>query len=172
MRQYFLFEGLIDAAGCSLKQGMIEPKNESPWNPAEISDFYSTIEANQYFGLHPGDVIFFDQPVSWPWGDWKGERHGGTKNGVDFFSDSTREIRFSQWKSATWNDYLSRKDIDNLEVFFVVMSKWAAGILLLMLEEHMTWTASGKRRHHPQREKFILLCEKYEKIIQPEPQLF
>ena len=45
---------------------------QSPWNPAEISDFYSVIEANQYFGLHPGDVIFFDQPVSWPWGDWKG----------------------------------------------------------------------------------------------------
>ena len=47
-----------------MKQDMIEQKMNHPENPAEISDFYSTIEANQYFGLHPGDVIFFDQPVS------------------------------------------------------------------------------------------------------------
>lgn len=145
MRQYFLFR--IDAAGWCLKQDMIEPKNESPWNPAEISDFYSAIEANQYFGLHPGDVIFFDQPVR-DWArDQKGEREEVSAIPQDRFDFHGGTL----WLEIVLNGKEIARDCWLGGVFFL-RSKLAAGMIFSMLEEHMTDNPTTIR------EKFIWLC--------------
>ena len=129
--------------------------NESPWNPAEISmDFYSAIEANQYFGLHPGDVIFFDQPVR----DLKKGTGRGTAGGT-----KKRRSRISAIPQDRFDFHHGTLRLEIIIYPGKILMTWrcfmvAAGMTFLILEERMTWTAR-ETLSTTKGEKFILFLD-------------